>query len=126
MKDMFTDIVVSCAHELICKCGILRGIFVAGTYMAITCEVDIAAGNILVCISKSVGSLGTCIIISVWVLFTMWPPYLFNDIKYMYSDMGVDLTHVCTYAHVHAYIYTHTCIYAYIDIDSCMSDYIHT
>ena len=40
----YTDIVVSCVHELICICGILIGISVTGLYMAIRCEEDIAVG----------------------------------------------------------------------------------
>ena len=49
---------IICAHELICICGILRGIFVVGTYMLIPCKVDIAVGCVLVHICKNIGS--TC------------------------------------------------------------------
>ena len=45
---------VICEHELIYICGILRGIFFAGSYMTVTCEVDIAVSCVLAHISKNV------------------------------------------------------------------------
>ena len=41
---IYTHIAVSCAHKLNCLCDILRGIFVAGPYMAVTSITDIAVG----------------------------------------------------------------------------------
>ena len=38
---------VICTHELICICGILRGIFVASPHMAITYKVDITVGRVM-------------------------------------------------------------------------------
>ena len=52
---IYTDIVVSCACECICVCGILRGILIAGPYMAITCGVDIALDCVLAYICNMLG-----------------------------------------------------------------------
>ena len=32
---------------------------------------------------------------AVWVIFAMWQSYLFNDIKHVYSDRGVNIGHIC-------------------------------
>ena len=58
-------------HELNSVCGILRGIFVAWKYMAVTCEGDIAVGCVLAHILKNVGSIFPCSIRAVWVKFVM-------------------------------------------------------
>ena len=54
----------------------LRGMFVAGTYMAITCEVDIAVACVVAHICKNVGSVCVFSIIAVKIIFRMWQPYL--------------------------------------------------
>ena len=90
--------------------GILRWLFVAGSHVAITCEVNNAVGSVLADILKNVGSLCLCSIISVWITFAIWHSYLFSDIKYMYSDMGVDLEHMNVHMNVHMYIHAYICI----------------
>ena len=36
-----------------------------------------------------------------WHIFPMWQPYFFSGIKYLYSEIGIDLN-----MYMHAYIFT--------------------
>ena len=45
---------------------------------------------------------------TVWLIFAMQQPFIFSGIKYVYSDMGIDMGHV----HVHMHGYVHS----YIDL----------
>ena len=114
----------------------------------LTCEVYNAVGCVLVCISKNVASIWACKIVAVLLIFAMWQPYLFSDIKYVFSDTGVDVcTHACICTHTHAYMQTlrlmyvwlhtylrytfiyvcmHTYMSIYIHIYACLDTYIST
>ena len=83
-------------------------------------------------------------IMGVWLIFAMWQPYLFNDIKNVYYSMGIDLVdmlphmptwmhayvliHACTYTYRLMYVWLHTYLNVYIDIcmDAHRHVYIHT
>ena len=70
IRDIYTYIVVSCAHVLINICGISRGIF-ADPYMAITCEVDIAVDCVLTHICKNCWIYMPYRIMAEWEIFAM-------------------------------------------------------
>ena len=55
MKYLYQLSCVISTHELICVCGILKGIFGADTYEAISCEVFIAGGCVLAHLCQTVG-----------------------------------------------------------------------
>ena len=97
MRNLYSHSCVICAHGLICICGILTGKFVAGPYMAITYELDIVVGCVLVHLCQHVGSICPCSIMAVWVMFVMWQSDLFSDIKYVYSDIGVNFVPIHVY-----------------------------
>ena len=115
-----TDIAVSCAYELVCLCGIYEAfedIFVAGTYMTITCEADIEVACALAHINA--GSICPCSIRAIWVIFAMWQPYL-------YSDIRVEIWYTCMHRGIHIYIHMYTDTYIHTHTDLCMSGYIYT
>ena len=96
----------------------LRGIFVAKLYMTTMSEGDIAVSCVFMHLYTIVGAIFLFGIMTVWLIFGMWQPYLFSDIKYVHSDMGVETWNTC----MHIYTHVHTNVY----IQACMSDYIHT
>ena len=44
-------------------------------------------------------------------IFAIWQSYLLSDIKYVYSDMGVDVVHM--HAHIHTYIHSNEYIHTH-------------
>ena len=48
-----------------------RGIFIAGTYMAIRCEVDITVACVLAHLCKNLGLICPCSIMAVWLIFAI-------------------------------------------------------
>ena len=68
-------------------------------------------------------------IMTVWLIFAMWQPYLFSDILNISAVLwSRDLVHM--HAHIHTYMHAcmHAYIYTYIDkhIHPCLPTYIHT
>ena len=41
---------------------------------------------------------------SVLLIVAMWQPYLFNNIKYVYTDTGVETWYTCMYTGIHTCI----------------------
>ena len=101
--------------------------FVAGPYMTITCEVYIAGGYALAYTCKHVESICPSTKMPVWLIFAMWQPYLFSNIKYVYSDIGVNL--VCRPEYICTLIYTdihmQTCVHLAMFIPNCIHSYMH-
>ena len=111
-------------------------IFVAGTSIATTCEVDIAVAYVLAHIYKIVSSTCPYSIMAVCLIFAVWQAYLFIDISCVYSDTGVDIwytyTHtqgcICTLIHTHidSCLFGYTCTYMYIFMYECLHTYMST
>ena len=54
----------------------LRGMFAAGTYLAMMCQVNIAVACVLAHICKTVGSKCPFNSIAVWLIFGVWQPFV--------------------------------------------------
>ena len=78
----------------------LRDIFVAGAYMATTCEADIAVACILTHLCKSIGSIYPYSIMAVCHIFAIWQLCL---VTYQ----------ICIHIYIHPY--THLGMSAYIN-----------
>ena len=122
---------VTCAHELIGICCIyvtlerhiycwpIHGNNVWSTYCTWLCF----GINIQKC-----GSISANSIMVVWLIFVMWQPYLFSDIKYVYSMMGVGIRYICMYKCIHTYTYSIMyvlCSFLYACMHAYMSIYTH-
>ena len=127
MWGIDTDIVVSCAHELIC----IFGIYMEFERFICCWQIN---GNTMwskycSCLHfgthmQNVGSVYAYNIMDLWFIFAMWQPYLFSVIKYVYRDTRLDIWYTCiTQACIHAYICT--LIHTYIHLCLCMSGYTY-
>ena len=70
-------------------------------------------------------------LLAVWVISAMWQSYLFSDIQYVWSDIGVETlyTYTYTFMHVSIHAYISTCtqhILMYALIHKFMNTYIYT
>ena len=131
--SIYTDIFVwyMHTHELICICGIWG----ANLLLSYTCQVDIAVACVLAHLTKSVWAVCPFSIMAVWLIFSIWLPCLFIDIKYMYSDTGEEVWYTCihmgictlynmyTGTYIYAYMYTHVCLTSYIP--TCIHSHMH-
>ena len=98
---------MSCVHEPVWICGIymeFRGMFVAGTYMIITCEVYIAVGCVQVHIDKSVEFIHPRSIMVLWLILVVWQPCMSSGIKYVQSDLEVEIWYTGMQAGLHTCI----------------------
>ena len=122
---IYTNIVVSCTHELIYVCSILRGIFLWPI-----CGNSIWSIYLGGCVSAHISKNGEyicpCSIMPVWVIFAICGSYLFSDFKYVYHDMGVALVHVHTYLHLYMYTCTYRLMYVATYIPYCIHSYMHS
>ena len=58
----------------------LVDMFAPGTYLAITCEVEVAFGCVLAYICKPAGSICSFSMLAISGIFGMWQSYLFSNI----------------------------------------------
>ena len=63
----------------------LWGIFVSGTYLAITREVYIAVGHVVAHMCKNIWSMYPCTVLVVWHTCAIWQSYLLSNVC-LYRD----------------------------------------
>ena len=100
----------------------LRGIWASDSFMATKFEVNIAVAYVLAYKQANVGSVCPFSIMAVWLIFSLWQPYLFS----VMLNSSSYLIHM--HAHIHTYMQIHKiCMHTHIHIQIrvYLPSYIH-
>ena len=102
--------------------GDLKGIFVASTYLAMICKVNLVVVYISKPICKTIWSVCPYSKMPAWLIFSMWQLW---HMQYVGSDTEIEILYTCmhTYMSTYKHTYIHLCMSACIQTDT--STFIH-